>query len=96
MGRSQSTSRAGSSSASGSCKMSRRRRVALTIGIVALFTWLVVFFGNSIAIAFESSTPSESLGSVSSGSLKHGKRLPTSGANFRAYSRLGAMLGRKR
>jgi penicillin-insensitive murein endopeptidase len=74
--------------------VSRRRRVALTIGIVAFFIWLAVFFGNSIAIAFESDTSSESLGSVNSGSLKHGKRLPTSGTNFRAYSRLGATLGR--
>jgi len=34
------------------------------------------------------------VGSPASGRLENGKRLPTAGQNFRAYSRLGALLGR--
>jgi penicillin-insensitive murein endopeptidase len=38
--------------------------------------------------------PSRSVGTTSAGRLEHGKRLPTHGPNFRAYSRLGAAVGR--
>ena len=51
-------------------------------------------FGNTAIRAFESDRPSTSQGTPASGTLRYGKRLPTSGANFRAYSRLGALLGR--
>jgi penicillin-insensitive murein endopeptidase len=53
-----------------------------------------VYFGNTIFIAFESDRPSVSRGTPGRGSLRDGKRLPSNGPNFRAYSRLGALLGR--
>ena len=72
----------------------RRRRWwragVLLAGLLALFALL----GNDLARAFESRIPSESIGRPGAGRLRHGKRLPTSGSNFRAYSRLGAALGR--
>ena len=68
--------------------------MALAIVAVGVLSWPAIFFGNSIALAFESDVPSRSVGSVNSGSLLHGKRLPTTGDNYRAYSRLGATLGR--
>ena len=57
-------------------------------------TFIMVWFGNSLFIAFESDAPSRSVGSTDSGRLENGKRLPTSGVNFRAYSRIGTLLGR--
>jgi penicillin-insensitive murein endopeptidase len=60
--------------------------------VVSSSAW--VWFGNDLARTFEDSTPSRSLGTTSAGRLEHGKRLPTRGPNFRAYSRLGAALGR--
>ena len=62
----------------------------LPAGLLTLFALL----GNDLARAFESRTPSESIGRPGAGRLRHGKRLPTSGPNFRAYSPLGAALGR--
>jgi penicillin-insensitive murein DD-endopeptidase len=59
-------------------------------GLLALFALV----GNDIARAFESRSPSESIGRAGAGGLRHGKRLPTAGPSFRAYSRLGAALGR--
>lgn len=56
--------------------------------------FVVVYTGNTVLITFESDTPSRSFGTPVAGRLEHGKRLPTSGPNFRAYSRLGALLGR--
>ena len=53
-----------------------------------------VYFGNSTLARLQDQTPSRSLGTTSSGHLVNGKRLPTTGSNFRAYSRLGALLGR--
>jgi penicillin-insensitive murein endopeptidase len=70
------------------------RRFLLVTGTLALLFALWVYFGNTIARAFESDTPSVSYGTPDSGSMEHGKRLPTSGSNFRTYSRLGAALGR--
>jgi penicillin-insensitive murein endopeptidase len=55
---------------------------------------LAVRFGNDVAIALEGSAPSVSRGRSESGSLSHGRRLPTAGANFVAYSYTGAALGR--
>jgi penicillin-insensitive murein endopeptidase len=64
--------------------------------IVALLGLAVaaVQWGNDGARAFEDDRPSRSIGTVSNGSLENGKRLPTSGPNFVAYSRLGTLLGR--
>lgn len=55
---------------------------------------LLWFRANEVAIALQSRAPSVSVGTVSRGRLVHGKRLPRSGANFRAYSSLGLVLGR--
>lgn len=55
---------------------------------------LVVRFGNDALRFLESSAPSESRGTPERGSLVHGRRLPSGGANFAAYSYLGALLGR--
>ena len=54
----------------------------------------ILLFGNDLAIALESGAPSRSVGTKAAGRLENGKRLPTNGSNFRAYSRLGALLGR--
>jgi penicillin-insensitive murein DD-endopeptidase len=64
--------------------------------VVALLGFAVaaVQWGNDGARVFEDSLPSRSIGTVSNGSLQYGKRVPTSGPNFVAYSRLGALLGR--
>jgi penicillin-insensitive murein DD-endopeptidase len=70
------------------------RRFLLVTGTLGLLFALWVYFGNDIARALESDTPSISYGTPDSGSMENGKRLPTSGSNFRAYSRLGAALGR--
>jgi penicillin-insensitive murein endopeptidase len=53
-----------------------------------------ILWGNTVAIALEARAPSRSLGTKARGRLERGKRLPTSGPNFVAYSRLGALLGR--
>lgn len=49
---------------------------------------------NDLLLAFEDDAPSRSIGTPSAGSLIHGKRMPSRGPNFRAYSELGALLGR--
>jgi penicillin-insensitive murein endopeptidase len=72
----------------------RRRKLAIVIaafGLAGLATW---WWGNDFLRAFESDRPSRSHGTTSEGRLERGKRLPTSGPNFHAYSRLGALLGR--
>lgn len=74
--------------------VTRRKRWVVGLAAVAVIVWGVVWFGNDVARAFESDTPSVSHGSASEGWLEHGKRLPSAGENFRAYSRLGAFLGR--
>lgn len=55
---------------------------------------LLLRFGNTVAIVLEDPRPSVSIGTPSNGSLERGKRLPSRGVNFRAYSDLGALLGR--
>jgi penicillin-insensitive murein endopeptidase len=65
-------------------------RVCLVLlGLIGLLR-----FGNTLAIAFENDRPSRSIGTPTDGGLQHGKRLPSRGANFRAYSDLGALVGR--
>ena len=61
-------------------------------GLVALV--LLLRYGNTVAIALENPLPSQSLGTPARGELRNGKRLPSRGENFRAYSDLGALLGR--
>jgi penicillin-insensitive murein DD-endopeptidase len=71
-----------------------KRRLSLALLIALALCMLALRVGNSVAIALESSAPSRSIGTPSHGRLEHGKRLPSSGANFAAYSRLGTLLGR--
>jgi penicillin-insensitive murein endopeptidase len=70
-----------------------KRGLAIT-GATCVTLTVAALFGNNFARAFESDRPSASHGTWADGSLQHGKRLPTSGENFAAYSRLGATLGR--
>jgi penicillin-insensitive murein DD-endopeptidase len=63
-------------------------------GLVLLGLAGLLRFGNTLAIAFESERPSHSTGTPTHGGLQHGKRLPSRGSNFRAYSDLGALMGR--
>jgi penicillin-insensitive murein endopeptidase len=51
--------------------------------------WLLL-----LATAAAEATPSKCFGTVSSGRLEGGVKLPTDGENFQSYSSLGAMLGR--
>lgn len=73
----------------------RHRRLILGVGGVLILLWLPIWwYGNDLLRGLEPATPSVSHGSSGSGSLEHGKRLPSSGANFRTYSRLGSLFGR--
>lgn len=75
--------------------MSKRPSLTIRLALVAVCcAFLGLFQGNSLAIALESRTPSRSVGTKARGRLEHGKRLPTGGSNFAAYSMLGASLGR--
>ncbi len=71
----------------------KRRRPWLP-GIILGLLIGFVYFGNDLFLKFESTTPSRSFGTPGSGRIENAKRLPTSGPNFEAYSRLGASLGR--
>jgi penicillin-insensitive murein endopeptidase len=70
-----------------------RRWAIILLGALGLAA-VALLGGNELAIALESSVPSVSIGRKAAGRLEHGKRLPTAGPNFVAYSRLGALLGR--
>ena len=72
----------------------RRRRWPWWLGASVLLWFALLRYGNDIAIAFESDAPSRSIGTPADGRLEHGKRLPSRGANFRAHSQLGTLLGR--
>jgi len=63
--------------------------VVVAVGGAALVRW-----GNDLALVFESSAPSQSIGTTADGRLVNGKHLPTAGANFQTYSYLCAALGR--
>lgn len=65
-------------------------RIAVLAGIVVL----CLYSANDVLRLFESDEPSESVGLTNDGRLVHGKRLPSSGSNFRTYSRLGSAFGR--
>jgi penicillin-insensitive murein endopeptidase len=54
----------------------------------------VLYWGNDLLAAMEVEAPSRSLGTHGAGTLIHGRRLPSSGPNFRTYSRLGSLVGR--
>lgn len=64
------------------------------MGACVVLLLALVWSGNDLLIALQSSTPSRSIGSTAAGRLDHGKRLPSAGANFHVYSRFAALLGR--
>ncbi len=70
------------------------KKILLTLIFLFSLIILAVYFGNSLLIWFENDDPSQSIGSTSSGKLINGKRLPTKGVNFTAYSYIGVLLGR--
>jgi penicillin-insensitive murein endopeptidase len=73
----------------------RAGRIAgLTLAVSAVLATAWIACGNAVARRFESAAPSRSYGTPARGWLRHGKRLPDAGPNFRAYSRLGTALGR--
>lgn len=55
---------------------------------------LAVHSGNDLLRSIQTAVASQVVGSTSNGQLLHGKRLPTRGANFVTYSRLGSLIGR--
>src|SRR5690349_11848613 len=71
-----------------------RFRWPWTAGLILLGLIGLLRFGNTLAIAFESARPSRSIGTPADGELEFGKRLPSRGSNFRAYSDFGALIGR--
>lgn len=73
---------------------SLRFRWPWVAGLVVLALVGLLRYGNTLAIALESPQPSRSVGTPAEGGLHHGKRLPSRGPNFRAYSDLGALVGR--
>jgi len=82
--------------------MSRRRPILrarvrsclILVGGAGLLSLALVWCGNGLIRLLENDEPSVSRGTPSSGSLENGKRLPSGGRNYRAYSRTGALLGR--
>ncbi|MEW6366410.1 MAG: hypothetical protein AB1714_17430 [Acidobacteriota bacterium] len=75
--------------------LSKRARLSiLAAGVLSGLLAITLWFGNTALIALESSAPSRSTGTPAHGALEHGRHLPSAGPNFRAYSRLGALLGR--
>jgi penicillin-insensitive murein endopeptidase len=72
----------------------RRRRWPWWLAAVVVLWLALLRFGNDVAIALESEAPSRSHGTPANGHLEHGKRLPSRGANFRAHSQLGTLIGR--
>ena len=71
-----------------------KRKLILVLSIVFFIGVLAVYFGNDMFIRFENDMSSQSIGTTADGSVVNGKRLPSSGENFTAYSYLGTLLGR--
>ena len=63
----------------------------LCVLIVFLF---LVYNGNDFCLLFENQKQSQSLGTVSNGSLIDGKRMPSKGKNFETYSYFLSFIGR--
>ncbi|MFC1482899.1 penicillin-insensitive murein endopeptidase [Candidatus Margulisiibacteriota bacterium] len=62
--------------------------------LVLIILFITMQHGNNIIILFENNKPSQSIGTPSNGRLINGKRLPSSGPNFKTYSRLLNLIGR--
>ncbi len=71
--------------------MSENLKFTIFLTVVLGF---VVYVGNDFLLKMESPSNSQSIGTPHDGTLKNGKRLPTSGPNFQTYSRLGSFIGR--
>jgi len=67
--------------------------LTITVVTALLFSGCTVW-GNDALRLVESNKPSKSIGPTNDGQLIRGKRLPSSGSNFRTYSRLGSAIGR--
>ena len=75
--------------------MKNYRKYLKYFGLFILLSAVIAFyFGNDLMIYLENNSNSQSIGTPASGELINGKRLPNSGDNFIAYSRLGTLLGR--
>ncbi len=70
------------------------KKTIVAVMTFLVLSWISIYFGNDIIILFENEKPSKSIGITSSGSLLNGKRIPSRGDNFKAYSYTGALLGR--
>ena len=76
-------------------KLLETARRGMIVGLVlAAGGWIFVRWGNDIGVALENGRPSRSLGTTKAGRLINGKRLPSSGVNFRAYGGLPTAAGR--
>jgi len=70
-------------------------RIAFAAGMILLLAGSAfIRWGNAIARALENDQPSRSIGTTKDGRLINGKRLPTSGSNFKAYGCLPVAMGR--
>ncbi len=70
------------------------KQVLISAVVTALLLSACTFWGNEVLRLLESEKPSTSIGATNDGRLVRGKRLPSTGPNFRTYSRLGSTLGR--
>ncbi|CAG0988698.1 penicillin-insensitive murein DD-endopeptidase [Anaerolineae bacterium] len=73
--------------------MRKHRVILILVALVGLFA-AIVYWGNTLLIAFESNAPSTSKGTTADGSIENAKRLPSTGPNFTTYSRFGSLIGR--
>jgi penicillin-insensitive murein DD-endopeptidase len=62
--------------------------------LILCAVWALVHIGNDLLLDFEDRNPSISTGRSTSGSIRNAKRMPTDGANFQTYSRIGSLIGR--
>lgn len=70
------------------------RRLGIGLVVAGFVGFFALQYGNELFIALEGDEKSQSIGTPSNGSMIAGKRMPTQGDNFQAYSKLGALLGR--
>lgn len=71
-----------------------KKKILIILFLLILVVFLAVYFGNGILIRIENNELSKSIDKTNEGSLINGKRIPSNGNNFVAYSYLGTLLGR--
>lgn len=59
-----------------------------------ILTFFSIRYGNDLLLALQPDVESLSTGSISAGALRDGRRMPTTGSNFRTYSYFGSLIGR--